>query len=236
MTDAWRWMPLHPPRPERTYTYPHQLLALPHHTYTTPLGLGLTEEGSLCTCFSLAVASWTVVEELEGGNLTLTQTDVDCYHPHRYPDLYLAVVLDLSQPGDTYARYSHDTKQWNQYNVCCVYRAQRLQIITIRPVRGGERLIMLQGAAHWQRHSKGLEYEYGNTADYQEGLRPIDCCELFRTIKHFTMSEGMEPQVPLYNDWTAIEAQTYDVSNIENEEVDCRWGFGIRNRIGTGCV
>ena len=135
MTDAWLWMLLYPPRPERTYTYPHQLLALPHHTNTTPLGLGITEEGSLCTCFSLDLAAWTVVEEFEGGNLTLTQADVDCYHPHRYPDLNLAVVLDLSQAGDTCRRHAQDIKQCNHYNAWCVYRAQRLHIITIRPVR-----------------------------------------------------------------------------------------------------
>ena len=43
----------------------------------------------------------------------------------------------------------------------------------------------------------------------------------------------MEPQVLLYNDWTqklltAMEAQNYDVSNIENEEVDCRWFMYFR--------
>jgi hypothetical protein len=173
----------------------------------------------------LDLATWTFLEEFEGDNLTLTQADVDCYHPHRYPDLNLAVVPDLLQAGDTCTRYSQDTKQSNQYNACCVYRAQRLQLITIRPVRGGERLNMPKGADHWQGHSEGLEYEYGLTADYQEGLRPIDCCELFRTIKHFTMREGMEPQVLLYNNWTqklliAMGAQNYDVSNMleENDE------------------
>ena len=37
----------------------------------------------------------------------------------------------------------------------------------------------------------------------------------------------MEPQVLLYNDWTqklliAMEAQNCDVSNMDNEELDCR--------------
>ena len=86
---------------------------------------------------------------------------------------------------------------------------------------------MPKGAAHWQGHSEGLEYEYGYTVDYQEGLRPIDCCELFRTINHFTTMEGMEPQVLLYNNWTrklliAMGAQNYDVSNMEDKELECR--------------
>jgi hypothetical protein len=241
MADAWIWILLYPPQQVETMIHQEELLALSHSTYSTPLGLGLTEDGSLCTCYSIDLGAWTVVEELEGGFQALAQADIDCYHPHRYPDLNFNVVLDLSQQGGTYARYAQDTQIWNHYNACCMYRGHKLQIITIRAVREGERLNMPKGSAHWYGHADGMSNEHSFQVVNQEGSYKVDCQGKYCLIKDFSMTEGMIPRILLYEHWTSrlrntLETQNGEEVNVEEYNFDnCCLNYFRLNR-GMGVV
>ena len=101
--------------------------------------------------------------------LKSSQSDLISYQPYQYPDINLGLTLDVTSPGSCLLRYAQDTKQWNRYNSCYIYRHNQLHLITIRDVEKGEKLILPKEAAHWQGHEDGLLYEYAYVAEHQGG-------------------------------------------------------------------
>ena len=169
---------------------------------TSPLGIGLDEQDEICACFATDVPSGTVIEQLDGDCLTSFQSDLDLYHPYQYPDINLGLSLDVTTPCSCLLRYAQDTKQWNRYNSCYIYRHNQLHLITIRDVEKGVKLILPKGAAHWQGYVDGLLYEYGYVAEHQEGGHTIRIAERFKDIRGFKLEMGMDSTLAPYQDWT----------------------------------
>ena len=115
----------------------------------------------------------------------------------------MCAALDVTTPGSCLLRYAQDTKKWNRYNACYIYRHNQLHLITIRDVEKGEKLIIPKGAAHWQGHEDGLLYEHGYVAEYQEGSYTIKLAERFKDIRDFKLEMGNCSALAPYQEWTA---------------------------------
>ena len=202
LTDAWVWFLWYPPCSNDPYRYTNGILELPWSNGITPLRIGLNETNELCACFSTDVPRGTIIEHLDGDCLPSCSTDLDAYHPFQYPDLNLNVTLDVTTPGGSLLRYAQNGKNWNRYNACYVYRHHQLQLITIRDVERGEKLLLPKGAAHWQGHEEGLLYEYAYAMEPKKGGGVVSLAERYESFRCFRMETGMESTLIPYQDWT----------------------------------
>ena len=202
LTDAWVWFLWYPPCSNDPYRYKNGILELPWSNGRTPLGIGLDETNELCACFSAEVPRGTIIEHLDVDCLPSHPTDLDIYHPFQYPDLNLNVTLDVTTPGGSLLRYAQDGKNWNRYNACYVYRHHQLNLITIRNVERGEKLLLPKGAAHWQGHEEGLLHEYTYAVEPQKGGGVVSLAERYESFRCFRMETGMESTLIPYQDWT----------------------------------
>ena len=142
----------------------------------------------------------------------------------------------MTSPGSCLLRYAQDTKQWNRYNSCYIYRHNQLHLITIRDVEKGGKLILPKGAAHWQGHEDGLLYEYAYVADHQGGGN-IRIAERFKDIRGFKLEMGMDLKLAPYQDWTKrlmqhLRATRLPLQEIINFDVMCLMYFRIEKGMG----
>ena len=142
---------------------------------------------------------WYRSRKLDGDCLESSQSDITSYHPYQYPDINLGLTLDVTSPGSCLLRYAQDTKQWNRYNSCNIYRHNQLHLITIRDVEKGEKLVLPKEAAHWQGHEDGLLYEYAYVAEHRGGGK-IRLAERFKDIRVFKLEIGMDLTLAPYPD------------------------------------
>ena len=226
----------YPPCDNDPYRHLDWILELPIHFGTSPVGIGLDEQNEICACFAADVPSGTVLEQLDGDCLKSSQSDITSYHPYQYPDINLGLTLDVTSPGRCILRYAQDTKQWNRYNSCYIYRHNQLHLVTIRDVEKGEKLILPKGAAHWQGHDDGLLYEYAYVAEHRGGGQ-IRLAERFKDIRVFKLEIGMDLTLAPYPDWTIrllrhLSATRVTSLNHINFDMMCRMYFRIEKEMG----
>jgi hypothetical protein len=226
LTDAWIWPLCYPPCEKDPHRHLDWILELPMQFGTSPVGIGLDEQNEICACFAADVPSATVLEQLDGDCLKSSQSDITSYHPYQYPDINLGLTLDVTSPGSCLLRYAQDTKQWNRYNSCYIYRHNQLHLVTIRDVEKGEKLILPKGAAHWQGHEDGLLYEYAYVAEHRGGGQ-IRLAERFKDIRVFKLEIGMDLTLAPYPDWTTrllrhLSATRVTSQNHINFDMMCR--------------
>ena len=143
----------------------------------------------------------------------------------------------MTTPGSCLLRYAQDTKTWNRYNACYIYRHNQLHLITIRDVEKGEKLILPKRASHWKGHEDGLLYEHGYVAEYQEGGHTIKIAERFKDIRDYKLEMGMDSALTSYQDWTPrLKGHLGTTGELSSEcinfDIKCYMYFRIEKGMG----